>query len=241
MKGRDMEFGDFQGKHVVVTGGTGALGSAVVGALLEAGAQCHVPNFDAGEMNGCAFKGHQQVHITQGIDLTEEDSVHGFYDTLPGLWASVQIAGGFAMSPIAETSGAAFMAQMTMNALSCFLCCREAVKKIRLGSEGGRLVNVAARPALEPRTGSGMVAYTASKAAVAALTQALAEELADERIWVNAVAPSILDTPANRQAMPGADHDRWPRVEEVASTILHLASPANGTVRGAVVPVYGAA
>lgn len=86
-----------------------------------------------------------------------------------------------------------------------------------------------------------MAAYTASKAAVAALTQALSEELAPEGIWVNAVAPSILDTPANRTAMPGADHERWPRVEEVASTILHLASPANGSVRGAVVPVYGAA
>ena len=95
------------------------------------------------------------------------------------------------------------------------------------------------RPALEPRQGAGMIAYTASKAAVAALTQALAEELKDEGIWVNAVAPSILDTPANRAAMPAADVDAWPKVAEVAAVIAFLASPQNRSARGAVVPVYG--
>ena len=232
---------DFEGRHVVITGGTGALGSAVTAALLEAGATCHIPSFDAAELARCAFKGDDRVHVGEGIDLTDEAAVEGFYGGLPGLWASVQIAGGFAMAPLGETSAGDFMAQITLNALSCFLCCREAVKKIRLGAGGGRLVNVAARPALEPRHGAGMAAYTASKAAVSALTQALAEELAAEGIWVNAVAPSILDTPANRRAMPDADHASWPGVEEVAATVLHLASPANGSVRGAVVPVYGRA
>ena len=84
-----------------------------------------------------------------------------------------------------------------------------------------------------------MIAYTASKAAVAALTQALAEELKDEGIWVNAVAPSILDTPANRAAMPAADADAWPKVAEVAAVIAFLASPQNRSARGAVIPVYG--
>ena len=84
-----------------------------------------------------------------------------------------------------------------------------------------------------------MAAYAASKAAVAALTVALAEEVVKQGILVNAVAPSILDTPANRQAMPQADHAAWPKVEEVARTILFLASPDNKVTRGAVVPVYG--
>jgi NAD(P)-dependent dehydrogenase (short-subunit alcohol dehydrogenase family) len=84
-----------------------------------------------------------------------------------------------------------------------------------------------------------MAAYTASKAAVAALTVALAEEVAKSGILVNAVAPSILDTAANRQAMPKVDHALWPKVEEVAATILFLASPDNKVTRGAVVPVYG--
>jgi NAD(P)-dependent dehydrogenase (short-subunit alcohol dehydrogenase family) len=106
---------------------------------------------------------------------------------------------------------------------------------------GGRIVNVAARPALESRLGANMTAYTASKAAVAALTIALAEEVAAKDILVNAIAPSILDTPANRQAMPKADHATWPKVEEVARTILFLASPDNKVTRGAIVPVYGKA
>jgi NAD(P)-dependent dehydrogenase (short-subunit alcohol dehydrogenase family) len=84
-----------------------------------------------------------------------------------------------------------------------------------------------------------MAAYTATKAAVAALTVALSEEVAKDGILVNAVAPSIMDTPANRAAMPKANYDLWPKVEEVAATILFLASPENRVTRGAIVPVYG--
>jgi NAD(P)-dependent dehydrogenase (short-subunit alcohol dehydrogenase family) len=84
-----------------------------------------------------------------------------------------------------------------------------------------------------------MAAYTASKAAVAAFSVALAEEVAKDAILVNAVAPSIIDTPANRQAMPKADHSMWPKVEEVAQTVLFLAGPENKVTRGGVVPVYG--
>ena len=126
-----------------------------------------------------------------------------------------------------------------MNFVTAFLCCRAAVNAMARTGAGGRIVNVAARPALEWRTGAGMAAYTASKAAVAALTVALAEEVAKNGILVNAVAPSILDTSANREAMPKADHAAWPKVEEVAATILFLASPDNKVTRGAIVPVYG--
>lgn len=84
-----------------------------------------------------------------------------------------------------------------------------------------------------------MATYAASKAAVAALTVALAEEVVKENVLVNAVAPSIMDTPVNRKDMPNADFSAWPKVEEVASTILYLASPANKITRGAIVTVYG--
>jgi NAD(P)-dependent dehydrogenase (short-subunit alcohol dehydrogenase family) len=104
---------------------------------------------------------------------------------------------------------------------------------------GGRIVNVAARPGLEPRTGAGMAAYAASKAAVAALTQALGEELVKQDILVNAVAPSTLDTPGNREAMPKANHALWAKLDDVAATILFLAGPENRVTRSAVVPVYG--
>src|SRR5919108_4556851 len=190
----------YNGANVVVTGGTGALGTAVVGALRAAGAVCHVTNMVAAELEKYPHRNDPGVHITTGIDLADEAAVRRFYDALPPLWASIHLAGGFAMSSLGETSAADFIGQFRMNALSCFLCSAAAVAAFRMrkvpgpgGAEGGRIVNVAARPALEPRLGAGMVAYTAAKSAVAALTTALAQELSDEQIWVNAVAPSILD------------------------------------------------
>jgi NAD(P)-dependent dehydrogenase (short-subunit alcohol dehydrogenase family) len=232
---------DYRDRHVVVTGGTGALGSAVVAALVAAGAQCHLPYRDEAEAARFAFRSHAQVKLVSAGDLADEATVARLYDAVPKLWASIHIAGGFAFAPIAETGRALLMSQIETNLVSCYLCCRAAAVAIRGSGTGGRIVNVAARAALEWRTGARMTAYTASKAGVAALTAALAEELAGEGILVNAVAPSIMDTPANRRSMPKADHETWPKVEEVASTILFLASPDNRVTRGAVVPVYGRA
>ena len=237
---------DFAGSHIVVTGGTGALGRAVIAALRAAGAVCHVPNLIASELDGFPHLSDPGVHIARDVDVAEETAVRRFYQSLPPLWASVHLAGGFAMAPIAEMSAADFIAQFRINALSCFLCSAAAVAAFRARQEpgpgglpGGRIVNVAARPALEPRLGAGMIAYTASKSAVAALTQALAQETTDEQIWVNAVAPSVLDTPANRVAMPDADHRRWVSPADLAEVITFLASPGNRVTRGAVIPVYG--
>ena len=229
---------DFRDRHVVVTGGTGALGAAVVGALVEAGAMCHVPWVIEAEARGYPHRQNRQVSLVQG-DVTDEVFVTRLYTGLPSLWASIHLAGGFAMAPVAKTSKAALMQQVEINLVSCFLCCSAAVKAMAGSPEGGRIVNVAARPALEWRGGAGMAAYTASKAGVAALTVALAEEVAKGGILVSAVAPSILDTPGNRAAMPKADFAAWPKVEEVAATILFLASADNRVTRGAVVPVYG--
>lgn len=238
----------FHGAHVVVTGGTGALGTAVVGALRAAGAVCHVTNMVAAELDKYPHRTDPDVHITTGVDLAAEAAVRKFYGALPPLWASVHLAGGFAMSPAAETSGAAFADQFQMNALSSFLCSAAAIRAIRArggagpgGAKGGRIVNVAARPGLEPRLGSGMVAYATAKAAVAAMTEALAQETSGEEIWINAVAPSILDTPANRAAMPDANHASWVAPSAVAEVITFLASPDNRVTRGAVIPVYGGA
>ncbi len=237
---------DFAGSHVVVTGGTGALGRAVIAALRAGGAVCHVPNLVAAELADFPHAADPGVDIARGVDVADEAGVQGFYRALPPLWASIHLAGGFAMTPVGETSAADFAAQLRINAMSSFLCCAAAVAAFRArqapgpgGARGGRIVNVAARPALEPRLGAGMVAYTAAKSAVAALTQALAQEVVDEEIWVNAVAPSILDTPANRAAMPDADHRRWVAPADLAEVIAFLASPANRVTRGAVIPVYG--
>jgi NAD(P)-dependent dehydrogenase (short-subunit alcohol dehydrogenase family) len=172
--------------------------------------------------------------------LADERPIRLLYQGIAPLWASIHLAGGFAAARLADTGVATLQQQIEMNLVSCLLCCRAAVNAMTANAAGGgRIVNVAARAALEWRTGAGMAAYTASKAAVAALTVALAEEVAKDGILVNAVAPSIMDTPANRAAMPKADYSLWPKVEEVAATILFLASPENRVTRGAVVPVYG--
>jgi NAD(P)-dependent dehydrogenase (short-subunit alcohol dehydrogenase family) len=226
---------DFSGKHVVVTGGTGALGSAVVGGLLAAGATCTVPYVHEAEAQRFAHRDNAKVKLMAVSDLADEAAVAKLYAGLTP-WASIHVAGGFAPGKVADTDKAALMAQIGGNLVSCFLCCRAAVNAMK---SGGRIVNVASRQAVEPRSGAGMTAYTIAKSGVATLTIALAEEVAKDGILVNAVAPSIMDTAANRKAMPKADFDAWPKVEEVAATILFLASSDNRVTRGAVVPVYG--
>ncbi|HXP30493.1 MAG TPA: SDR family NAD(P)-dependent oxidoreductase [Stellaceae bacterium] len=231
---------DFRDRHLVITGGAGALGAAVVTALVEAGAICHVPCFDGAEAQRFRPRGHKHVVLSVTGSLADETAVNRLYQGIMPLWASVHLAGGFAAARLAETGVATLQQQIEMNLISCLLCCRAAVNAMTANAAGGgRIVNVAARAALEWRTGAGTAAYTASKAAVAALTVALAEEVAKDGILVNAVAPSIMDTPANRAAMPKADYSLWPKVEEVAATILFLASPENRVTRGAIVPVYG--
>ena len=231
---------DFRDRHLVITGGAGALGTAVVTALVETGAICHVPCFDDAEAQRFRLREHKQVVLTITGSLADERPIRLLYQGIAPLWASIHLAGGFAAARLAETGVATLQQQIEMNLVSCLLCCRAAVNAMTANAAGGgRIVNVAARAALEWRTGAGMAAYTASKAAVAALTVALAEEVAKDGILVNAVAPSIMDTPANRAAMPKADYSLWPKVEEVAATILFLASPENRVSRGAVVPVYG--
>jgi NAD(P)-dependent dehydrogenase (short-subunit alcohol dehydrogenase family) len=231
----------FQDRHVVVTGGTGALGIAVVGALLEAGATCHVPYVVEAEASRFPYRDHARVTLSGGGDLTDETAVDDLFGSVPKLWASIHLAGGFAFGAIGDTTAAGLKHQLDMNFVTCFLCCRAAVQTFMRQGSDGRIVNVAARPALEGRLGASMTAYAAAKAAVATLTMGLAEEVAPKGILVNAIAPSILDTPTNRADMPKADHAAWPKVDEVARTILWLASSDNKVTRGAVVPVYGKA
>lgn len=229
-------------RSVVVTGGTGALGRAVVGRLLDEGARPVVTWRRESEARD--FPSADRVRLHR-LDLADEAAVTNFYRGLPDLWASVHLAGAFAMASVLNTSGADFQRMISTNATSCFLCCREAVRVMRSdggtagAGAGGRIVNVAARPALVPA--GGTIAYNASKAAVSSITQSLAEEVKADGIWVNAVVPSIMDTPANRGAMPNADYTAWPKVEEVADAILFLASPANALTTGALIPVYGCA
>ena len=223
----------FAGKHVVITGGIGGLGAAVVGRFVEAGATCHLPVIGAP-----AAAPPAGTHQTGPVDLTDETAVERYYASLPPIVASIHLAGGFQAKPIEATTRADLETQLGLNLVTAFLCCREAIKALRR-SGGGRIVNVAARVVEVPP--AGMAAYAAAKAAVAGLTRALAEEVKGDGILVNAVLPSIIDTPANRAAMPNANHERWPKPAELARTIHWLASPENTLTSGALVPVYGRA
>ncbi len=228
---------DFEGRSVVVTGGAGALGTAVCALLLERGARVHVPVRDEAERARVHLEPRLEARLAP--DLADEEVVARFYADVPDLWASIHVAGGYAGGAIDETSADDARRMLSMNAMTAWLSSREAVRRIRArsGDRGGRIVNVSAKPALVPT--AGLSAYAMSKAAVAALTVSLAEELRDEGIWVNAVVPSVMATAANRAAMPSADQARWPSVDEVASTVVFLASPENRVTRGALVPVYG--
>src|SRR5690606_8342330 len=175
------------------------------------------------------------------IYLADPAAVDEFYRGVPDLWASIHIAGGYAMAPFDKTESAAFAEMMETNVRTAFLCSRAALRAMLAGETAGRIVNVSARPGLDPRRGAGMVAYAASKAAVAAMTVALAEEVKGKGILVNAIAPSTLDTPANRAAMPDANPARWVTLDAAAETVVYLASPANRAMNGALVPLYGQA
>jgi NAD(P)-dependent dehydrogenase (short-subunit alcohol dehydrogenase family) len=232
---------DFANKHLVITGGTGALGSAVTHRLLEAGAKCSIPCFDKSELKKFDLEGHERLYVKLGVDLTDEEETQDFYSEAVEqhglLRGSVHIAGGFGMSKIENTGKNDFMKQINLNLVTCFNSCKTAVSHMR--KSGGRIVNIASRPGLEPRQGAGMIPYTVSKSGIASLTESLAAELVENDILVNAVAPSTIDTPANRESMPDADYEKWPKPEEIANQILYLISDLNTITRGAVVPVYG--
>ena len=178
---------DFSGSHVVVTGGTGALGRAVIGALRKAGAVCHVPNLMAAELDDFPYSTDPGVHIGRGVDLADEAAVRRFYQALPPLWASIHLAGGFAMAPIGEMSAEDFMAQFRMNALSCFLCSAAAVAAFRArkelgpgGAPGGRIVNIAAR-----------FAGVSSTEGATALTQICSSVVSCASAWVSAATADL--------------------------------------------------
>ena len=223
---------DFAGKHVVVTGGTGALGRSAVEAFLAAGAVCHVPYRGAAPAE---MPRSERLRLVGGVELADEAHVMRFYAELPDLWASVNAAGGFAAAPATETPLAVLRTQLDQNLVSAFLCSREAVR--RFGKGPGRIVNVASHAAVAPAGGS--LAYTIAKAGVVALTRALADEVKASPILVNAIVPTVIDTPANRKAMPSPPEvvARWTKPADIAAAILWLASADNRVTTGAIVPV----
>jgi NAD(P)-dependent dehydrogenase (short-subunit alcohol dehydrogenase family) len=232
------------GRSAVVTGGTGALGSAVVRALLDAGARVSVPFRAEGDLERLrAAVGLAADAPLSGarLDLTDETAVLDFFQTVAedrgGLDILVNTAGGFAGGkPALETPWSVWQEQLDLNLKTAVIASRGAAREmVKRGA--GAIVNVSSRPATQD--GKNVAAYAASKRAVLALTDAMAAELKDSGVTVNAVLPSVIDTPANRKDNPTADYSKWPRPEEIARVILFLAGPQARLVSGAHVPVYG--
>lgn len=223
----------------MVTGATGALGAAVVTTLLAQGAECHLPMVEDALPVYLPWRQDARVHATAKLSLDDEIAVTSYYASIPALWASVHLVGGFAMKPLLEITFDDLLTQWRLNVATCFLCSREAVRAMRRAGRGGRIVNVTSRASVNAVP--GMLSYTMAKAAVTSMTQSLAAELIQEGILVNAVSPSLIDSPANRTAMPTSDFSLWPKAADIAESIAFLVSPKNELTSGAIVPVHGRA
>jgi NAD(P)-dependent dehydrogenase (short-subunit alcohol dehydrogenase family) len=228
---------------VLVTGGSGQLGRYVVRSFLRDGARLHVPTRDAAE--GKAFlkflgKEGKAVHLHQVTDLSNPDTVNTLITRIEeiegrGPEVVLNLAGGFAMAEIEDTDLATWSKMWGINATTAFLTSRAAFPGMRAAG-WGRIINVSALPALD-RGKVGLSAYGASKAALLNLTYTLAKEGVGLGITVNAILPSIIDTPANRKSMPNADTATWLPPKEIAEVLLFLASDRARTVNGAAIPL----
>jgi NAD(P)-dependent dehydrogenase (short-subunit alcohol dehydrogenase family) len=223
-----------QDRKIVVTGGLGALGRAVVAELAARGAQVAVlDRAPAAEVAGAAL-------VSGGIVMSDVAqagaALQGAADKLGGIDALVNVAGGFRWETLADGQVDSWDLLYEMNLRTAVVACQQALPFL-LKQPAGRIVNVGALGAL--KAGMGMGAYAASKAGVARLTEALAEELKDKGITVNAVLPSIIDTPTNRADMPDADASRWVTPAALARVIAFLLSDDGAPITGASIPVSG--
>ena len=222
------------GKVIVVTGASGALGKVVAETALARGAR--IAGVDYASTRIPATENRIELG---GVDLSDAAAARKAIDAIMAhfgrLDALVNIAGGFAFETVADGDPTTWQRMYALNVLTALNASRSALPHL-LASGAGRIVNVGAMGALQ--AGSGMGAYAASKAGVHRLTEALAAEWKG-RITVNAVLPSTIDTPANRASMPRADFAKWVTPQELAEVILFLVSDAASAVTGALLPVSG--
>ena len=224
---------NFTGKTVVVTGGSGAVGRVASRRFAEAGAQVVVADMAPPPDEAGAVVYHE-------TDVLDEASVRGLFERVAseygGPQALVNIAGGFRFGPsVEEMEESDWDSLLQLNLKSAFLSITNVLPYMK--AQGyGRIVSIAARSGLH---GDPMVAhYSVSKGGVILLTQSVAAEVKAHDITVNAVLPSIIDTPANRAAMPDAKVERWVQPDDLANVLLFLASEEARAVSGAAVPVY---
>lgn len=228
------------GATVVVTGAFGVLGAAVARAFAAAGARLALIDLSQPPAELQLELGGPGNLLLGGADLADLDSTRKAMAAISmrfgGIDVLVNVAGGFRWEKILDGDIATWDSLYAMNLRSAVVSCKCALPAM-LERGGGRIVNVGAGAAA--RAGLGMGAYAASKSGVLRLTEALAEELKDRNVTVNAILPGIIDTPRNRLDMPKADFSRWVSPEEIARVIRFLASADAAAVTGAAIPVTG--
>jgi NAD(P)-dependent dehydrogenase (short-subunit alcohol dehydrogenase family) len=233
----------FAGKVALVGGGTGGLGRAVSLAFLEEGAKTAVTYRKPEELEALKKAAGAKSALLEGhrVDVTDETGVGQLVEKIVAqngrLDAMVNAVGGYAGgTKLWELDTKVFEQMLALNLRSGYALARAAVRAM-LKQGSGAIVNVAAKAAFDH--GGGAAAYAASKAAAVALMDSLAADLKGSGVRVNSVLPSIIDTEANRKAMPKADFAKWPKPEDIARVVLFLCSEQAKVIHGAAVPVYG--
>jgi NAD(P)-dependent dehydrogenase (short-subunit alcohol dehydrogenase family) len=227
-KDQDMAGTRFAGREVMVFGAAGALGAGLAEAFSAEGAQVTGVGRAAPRqpLPGVSYR---------DADVLDDGSLGALFDDLPVPWAVVNTVGGFAPhTPLPELDPAALAGQLQLNLVSAALVTKYALRRMATAGQG-RLVHTASRAATVT-TGQGF-AYSVSKLGVLHLVAMAAAEVRGTGITVNCVVPSIIDTPANRSAMPGADHASWPKIPDIARAYLFLAAPDAQLISGAAIPV----
>jgi len=218
------------GREVLVFGATGALGAGLASAFADMGAAVRglsraVPAPDR-QLAGVQY---------ESVDVLDDAALGAYFDAAGAPWAVINTVGGYAPKRLlAELDGAELTRQLELNLLSAALITKHALRVMKAAGEG-RVVHTASRAATVT-AGNGF-AYSVSKLGVLHLVEMAADEVRGTRITVNCVVPSIIDTPVNREALPNADHDAWPKVRDIAINYIYLASPDAHLVNGAAIPV----
>lgn len=220
---------------VLVAGGTGFLGTAVVRELIGSNYRVAATWVVERERERLAS---EEVDLIEA-DLFDAGQTEAAVEAVGDLEAVVNLVGGFSDGPrVHETDPAEFERLLRLNVMPGFLLARAAMPHL-IERGGGAFVGVSARPALRPFAGAA--GYISSKAAVLALIQALDAEYRNDGVRCNAILPSVIDTPANREAMPDADHSKWVPPEQIAKVVRFLVSDDSAPTSGAAMPVYGRA
>jgi NAD(P)-dependent dehydrogenase (short-subunit alcohol dehydrogenase family) len=224
---------------VLIAGGTGGLGNAVVRELLGAGHRCTVTWIADEELERARAELGDEVEFVRADLVDPQGGADAAVAAVDDLEAVVDLVGGWgSFGPVHETDAADFERLLRLNLMPAFNLARAAMPRF-LERGGGSFVAVSARPALKPFANAA--AYVTAKAAVLAFVQALDADYRAEGIRANAILPSVIDTPANRRGQPDADHSKWVLPEEIARVVRFLVSDDSAVTSGAAIPVYGRA